>query len=177
VADSKWQNVRDFRDWIAGVGDKEQQTLAEMAQRIALITMLGQRERDTDAVRLSTIHAAKGLEFAHVFLIGAEQGLLPHAGRIEAEADQDERSSPLDDPAVRLAEERRLMYVAITRARRSLAISWCRQRRRARATVDREPSPFIAEMGLEPDAGPSAVLDQAAGKERLAALRAMLARS
>jgi ATP-dependent DNA helicase Rep len=176
VADTKWQNVRDFRDWIAGVGDKEQQTLAEMAQRIALITMLGQRERDSDAVRLSTIHAAKGLEFAHVFLIGAEQGLLPHAGRIEAETDQDEQTSPRDDPAVRLAEERRLMYVAITRARRSLAISWCRQRRRARAIVDREPSPFIAEMGLEPDAGPSAVVDQASAKEKLAALRAMLAR-
>ena len=176
VADTKWQNVRDFRDWIAGVGDKEQQTLAEMAQRIALITMLGQRERDADAVRLSTIHAAKGLEFAHVFLIGAEQGLLPHAGRVEAETDQGDGSSPLDDPAVRLAEERRLMYVAITRARRSLAISWCRQRRRARAMVDREPSPFIAEMGLEPDAGPSAVVDQASAKEKLAALRAMLAR-
>jgi ATP-dependent DNA helicase Rep len=112
-----------------------------------------------------------------VFLIGAENGLLPHAGRAEAEAESADGGGGADDPAARLQEERRLMYVAITRARRSLAISWCRQRKRARAQIAREPSPFIAEMGLEADAGPSAVLDQASAKERLAALRAMLERS
>ena len=68
------------------------------------------------------------------------------------------------------------MYVAITRARKTLTLTWCRQRKRAREMVDREPSPFIAEMGLEPQGQASVVLGADEAKERLAALRAMLAR-
>ena len=174
AADTRWQNVCDFRDWIAGEGEKEGHTLIAMAQRIALITMLGQREKDADAVQLSTIHAAKGLEYAHVFLIGVEQGLMPHAGRSEGEGQ--DRAAEMLDAATRLQEERRLMYVAITRARKTLTLTWCRQRKRAREMVDREPSPFIAEMGLEPQGQASVVLGADEAKERLAALRAMLAR-
>ena len=174
AADTRWQNVCDFRDWIAREGENEGHSLVTMAQRIALITMLGQREKDADAVQLSTIHAAKGLEYAHVFLIGVEQGLMPHAGR--AEGDGENGSPEMLDPATRLQEERRLMYVAITRARRTLTLTWCRQRKRAREMSDREPSPFIAEMGLDPQGQASVVLGAQEAKERLAALRAMLAR-
>ena len=102
---------------------------------IALITMLeGQDERETDAVRLSTLHAAKGLEFPHVFLVGLEEGLLPHRESV-ANGNVD--------------EERRLFYVGITRAQRSLHLSFCRRRRRAGEAVECQPSRFLAELAQD----------------------------
>ena len=77
---------------------------------------------------------------AHVFLVGVEEGLLPHKG------------SEDDDPALigrRIEEERRLMYVGVTRAQRSLSITWCRKRRRVRDEQVCEPSRFIGELMLE----------------------------
>ena len=174
AADTRWQNVCDFRDWIARQGEEEGHTLVAMAQRIALITMLGSRESEADAVQMSTIHAAKGLEYAHVFLIGVEQGLMPHAGRSDSEGG--DRGTEMLDAATRLQEERRLMYVAITRARKTLTVTWCRQRKRAREMLEREPSPFITEMGHEAQGKAAVVLGASEAKERLAALRAMLAR-
>ena len=85
-------------------------------------------------MRLSTLHAAKGLEFPHVFLVGLEEGLLPHR---EAVA-----SGNVD-------EERRLMYVGITRAQRSLHLSFCRRRRRAGEAVDCQPSRFLGELAQD----------------------------
>jgi ATP-dependent DNA helicase Rep len=133
-AETRWSNVCDFTGWVAKKGESEGKNLLELAQSIALITMLDKDDSDTDAMQLATLHAAKGLEFRHVFLIGVEEGLLPH---------RDSMESP------RLDEERRLMYVGITRAQASLTVSWCEKRRQAREWVPRDPSRFITEMGAE----------------------------
>jgi len=133
-----------------------------------LITMLeGQEGRDTDAVRLSTLHAAKGLEFAHVYLVGLEEGLLPHRESVA--------SGNVD-------EERRLLYVGITRAQRSVHLSYCRKRKRAGETIDCQPSRFLAELAQDDLRWAGSVLpadeaarEKLAGSARLAQLKAMLA--
>ncbi|MDO4904037.1 MAG: exodeoxyribonuclease V subunit gamma [Lautropia sp.] len=178
-ATTRWQYVCEFRDWISRRGDEDGKTLIDMAQYISLVTRLEGRDEETDGVKLSTVHASKGLEYPHVYLIGVEEGLMPHAGREEDGLD-DVGGMPVDREKIdaeRLEEERRLMYVAITRARRSLTLSWCRQRKRARQMVDCQPSRFITEMGLEADSRNSAPLGTEEARKRLAALRAMLGRS
>ena len=164
-ATQKWQNVTDFVAWIAKRGEEDGKTLLDLAQTIALLSRLDGEDGDTDAVRLTTVHASKGLEFPHVFVVGCEEGLMPHTHDAE---DED------DDGPQRVEEERRLMYVAVTRAQRSLTITWCRQRRRAKAMVQRLPSRFIAEMGLEAEGGASAVVEAGVAKQRLASLKDLL---
>jgi DNA helicase-2/ATP-dependent DNA helicase PcrA len=106
--------------------------------RISLITRDdGEDEADRGKVNLMTIHASKGLEFPVVFIAGAEAGLIPHE-RSLAEDDGEGESS--------VEEERRLFYVAITRARDKLFITSCRKRRRLQSTADCAPSPFLAEI-------------------------------
>ncbi len=150
-------------------GEADQRNLLELTQSIALLTLLeGEEGSEPDAVRLSTLHAAKGLEFAHVFLVGLEEGVLPHREAIAAG---------------NVDEERRLMYVGLTRAQRSLRLSWCRRRKRAGEWHASEPSRFIgelaqedlrhAEVAREPA---DAARDKEAGNARLRQLRAMLAR-
>lgn len=90
-------------------------------------------ENDKGKVNLMTIHASKGLEFPVVFIAGAEEGLIPHARSVEENEGNVE-------------EERRLFYVAITRARNKLLISSCRQRRKMQATVECIPSRFLDEI-------------------------------
>jgi ATP-dependent DNA helicase Rep len=163
------KNVRDFVGWLSRKGDEEGRNLLELTQTIALVTMLENRDGDAgDAVRLSTLHAAKGLEFPHVFLVGVEEGILPHREAIDAG---------------NVDEERRLMYVGVTRAQLSLHLSWCRARKRAGERATCLPSRFIgelaqedlryADMPLPPD---EAAKEKAAGSERLKSLKAMLAR-
>ena len=164
-ASQRWQNVTDFVAWIGRRGEEDGKTLLDLAQTIALLSRLDGEDADTDAVRLSTVHASKGLEYPHVFVAGCEEGLMPHTGDAE---DED------DDGPQRVEEERRLMYVAVTRAQRTLTISWCRQRRRAKTMAARLPSRFIAEMGLDPEGGASAVVSVDSAKQRLAALKGLL---
>ena len=115
-AQTRSESVRDFVGWLSTKGEADGKNLLELTQMIALITMLEGQEGDApDAVRLSTLHAAKGLEFPHVFMVGVEEGILPHRESIA--------SGSVD-------EERRLMYVGMTRAQRSLQLSWCRRRKR-----------------------------------------------
>jgi len=108
-------------------------------------------------VTLSTLHAAKGLEWPHVVLAGVNEGLLPF------------RSEGDEMTPERLEEERRLMYVGITRARSTLAISTLRRRKKGRDTVVGVPSRFIAEMKLHE------VQVKEDPRERLKKLRAELA--
>lgn len=170
-AQSKWQNVLDFTGWLKekGTGGREgtdpEKSLLELTQMVALMSMLEGRDEEPDAVRLSTLHAAKGLEFGHVFMVGVEEGILPHKGDPDA---------PADSIATRIEEERRLMYVGITRAQRTLHLSWCKKRKRARDSVPCEVSRFVKEMCLDQDEASPAEIDAQTPQNRLANLKALL---
>ncbi len=175
VAAARWTNVMDFCDWVAGrCGGKiedeagvqvesERKSLLEVVQTIALLSTLSEREQDQNVVTLSTLHASKGLEWPHVMLVGVNEGLLPF------KLDENDADLPAEVIAQRLQEERRLMYVGITRAQRTLAVSWLKRRKKGRESVPGQASRFIKEMAL----------DQATVKEdpreKLRALRAEFA--
>ena len=163
LAAARWTNVIDFCDWMsarccgtiadaAGVTTvNEPKTLLEVAQTVSLLSTISERETDQDVVTLSTLHAAKGLEWPHVILVGVNEGLLPFKlSDGAASRGGSERADEAADEAMatRLQEERRLMYVGITRAQRSLAVSWTRKRKKGRELVAAQPSRFIAEMAL-----------------------------
>ncbi len=161
VAAAKWGNVLEFCDWmaqrcggqvddVAGVTVKEVKNLLEVAQTIALLSTISDREKDQDVVTLSTLHASKGLEWPHVLLVGVTEGMLPFKLNVDTNSDTAASAAlAQEDRAQRLQEERRLMYVGITRAQRSLAVSWTRRRKKGREMVAVLPSRFIAEMGLD----------------------------
>jgi ATP-dependent DNA helicase Rep len=162
-AEGKWANVCDFIEWLGRKGEEEGKTLLELAQSVALLSMLDKNDDEQDAVQLATLHAAKGLEFRHVFLVGVEEGLLPHRDSLE--------------PA-KMEEERRLMYVGITRAQASLTVSWCERRKHGREWMPREPSRFIVEMGeavQKASTQRNTVPDADTARAKAAQLRVMLA--
>jgi ATP-dependent DNA helicase Rep len=154
VAAARWSNVMDFCDWMAqrcggqiadasgAVVEKETKTMLEVVQTIALLSTISEREGEQNVVTLSTLHAAKGLEWPHVVLAGCVEGLLP----FKLEDDDGSNSAGI---ALRLQEERRLMYVGITRAQRTLAVNWLRKRKKGRDMIPGVPSRFIAEMALD----------------------------
>jgi ATP-dependent DNA helicase Rep len=166
-AESKWSNVADFIGWIGRKCEEDNKTLVEMTQTIALMNLLESREEgQIDAVSLSTLHAAKGLEYGHVFMVCAEEGILPH-----------ERSSLPGQ----IEEERRLMYVGITRARRSLQISYCAKRRQGKNWIACEPSRFLKELPQEDiiragtaKEGGAPEISKEEGLNRFARLKSML---
>ncbi len=167
LAAARWTNVLDFCDWMAkrcggeiddtaGVSTQsEKKTMLEVAQTISLLSTISEREKDQNVVTLSTLHAAKGLEWPHVMLVGVTEGMLPfkledkNKGAASMGGSALEHESANDDMATRLQEERRLMYVGITRAQRSLAVSWTKRRKKGREMISAQPSRFIAEMGLD----------------------------
>ena len=151
LASARWSNVLDFVDWIArrcggeitqegGTFESERQSVLQVAQTISVIISLAERGQEQDVVTLSTLHAAKGLEWQHVQLASVNEGLLPF------KIDDDRLDA--GELVSRLEEERRLMYVGITRARRTLVVSTLRRRKKGRDTVAGVPSRFIAEMKL-----------------------------
>jgi len=172
AAEAKWKNVLDFVGWLTRKGedngDGETRDLLNLTQMVALMSMLeGREDGEPDAVKLSTLHAAKGLEFGHVFLIGVEEGILPHRESVDTD---------------RIDEERRLMYVGITRAQKSLNISWCKKRKRAGETEICEPSRFIEELPTDDirhfgNPSTDTAKSKEHGKERMAQIRAMLGQS
>ena len=146
LAAARWTNVLDFVDWIArrcgndaavGEAAEEIRSVLDVAQTISVIVSLAERKDDANVVTLSTLHAAKGLEWPHVFLAGVNEGLLPF------------KSEGEETSGERIEEERRLMYVGITRARSTLAVSTLARRKRGRDIVAAVPSRFIAEMKLD----------------------------
>jgi DNA helicase-2/ATP-dependent DNA helicase PcrA len=139
--------------------------LAAFLTHAALESGDNQAQAGQDAVQLMTVHAAKGLEFDCVFITGLEEGLFPHENAM----------SDFEG----LEEERRLMYVGITRAQKSLNISWCKKRKRAGEMQMCEPSRFISELPTsdvkhfgnpfnDPD------VSREFGKSKMANIRAML---
>jgi ATP-dependent DNA helicase Rep len=155
VASARWTNVTEFCDWVAGrcggqiedgAGintETERKSLLEVVQTIALLSTLSEREKDENVLTLSTLHASKGLEWPHVMLVGVNEGLLPF------KMDEAAMDLPAEVLAQRLEEERRLMYVGITRAQRTLAVSWLKRRKKGRESVAGQPSRFIQEMALD----------------------------
>jgi len=172
-AQSRWANVMELTSWLKRKSEEDGLTLFELVQHVALVTMLERGEEETpDAVKMTTLHASKGLEYPHVYMVGVEEGLLPHMGKDEEEGDPAKAAESL---ASRIEEERRLMYVGITRAQRTLNLSWCKKRRRAREDLVREPSRFIEEMGLGDARFPEDEETRAMSpKQRLDMLKALL---
>ncbi len=180
AAASRWSNVVDFCDWMAarcgGVAETsggvrtetERKSLLEVAQTIALLSTISDRgEQEENVVTLSTLHASKGLEWPHVMLVGVNEGLLPF--KLDELENDDGGETAALQLAQRLEEERRLMYVGITRARNSLVVSWLKRRKKGREFINGKASRFITEMAL----------DQATSREdpreKLRALRAEFA--
>lgn len=168
AAEIKWHNVTDLTDWLSRKAEQDGKNIIEIAQSIALMTLLeGKDEEEADAVKLSTLHASKGLEYPYVFLVGCEEGILPHGDSIAED---------------NVEEERRLMYVGITRAKYRLTISHCLKRKRQGSWQFPEPSRFIDEMPSEDlqilgRKGGEPLVSKAEGKSRLADLRALIAKA
>ena len=171
AAERRIENVRFLLESIQRMMESawEEDPNAELDQAISkllLIDMLERQEEeeDEDKVQLLTLHASKGLEFPHVFLIGCEEELLPHRNSIEN-----------DD----IEEERRLAYVGITRAKRTLCITLASKRRQYGEEIDCMPSRFLDELPddvvqWEGRGDESDKVKKEQGKASLSALKAML---
>ncbi|HEA3287736.1 TPA: DNA helicase Rep [Pasteurella multocida] len=137
AAEMQSKNVATLFDWVAemlkGNDIDEPITLNQVVTRLTLRDMLerGEEDDESDQVQLMTLHASKGLEFPHVFLIGMEEGILPHQTSIDED---------------NVEEERRLAYVGITRAQQTLTFSLCKERRQFGELLKPEPSRFLAEL-------------------------------
>ncbi|MGF1911240.1 DNA helicase Rep [Vibrio kasasachensis] len=141
AAEMRMKNVSDLYSWIVSDlegdnYDQEEKTLKEVVLRLTLRDMMERNEEDedSDAVQLMTLHASKGLEFPYVYLIGTEEGILPH----QASIDEDN-----------VEEERRLMYVGITRAQKELNFTMCRERRQYGELLKPTQSRFLDELPFD----------------------------
>ncbi len=135
IAKWKYDNILTFIDFMTRWEknpDTKEPTLQKYLNRITLITRNEDDEDDKGKVNLMTIHASKGLEFNNVFVAGVEDHILPHAKSVEESGN--------------VEEERRLFYVAITRAREHLYLTACQKRRSMNDTVEAIPSRFLEEI-------------------------------
>ncbi len=165
------ENTGELFAWIERLltdDEQKDQPLSEVVRSLCLHDMLSRQddESDDNQVQMMTLHAAKGLEYPHVFMVGMEEDLLPHRNSVEADT---------------IEEERRLCYVGMTRARHTLTFTRSRARQQFGETGACEPSRFLADlppddvifMG-ELDAG-NAEASRAAGKDALKGLMNLLA--
>jgi ATP-dependent DNA helicase Rep len=141
-AERKMKNVAELINWLKRIADKdsvEQKPLAEIIANIMLMDILerNQEEQASDQVSLMTLHSAKGLEFQHVFLVGMEENILPHQNTIESDDVNGTNG---------IEEERRLAYVGITRAQRTLTFSYCTHRKKYGDIIECQPSRFLGEL-------------------------------
>jgi len=137
-ANRRMENVDELVSWIERMIDQdtEEKSIGDIAARLTLMDIMDRQadENQADAVHLMTLHAAKGLEFPHVFIVGMEEEILPHRTSIEEDS---------------IEEERRLAYVGITRAQRSLVMTLANTRKRYGEKVDCEESRFLRELPAE----------------------------
>ncbi|MEY8712929.1 ATP-dependent DNA helicase Rep [Mangrovibacter phragmitis] len=137
AAEMRMKNVNQLFTWMTemleGSDIEEPMTLTQVVTRFTLRDMMerGESEDEQDQVQLMTLHASKGLEFPYVFLVGMEEGLLPHQSSIDED---------------NIDEERRLAYVGITRAQKELFFTLCRERRQFGELIRPEPSRFLLEL-------------------------------
>jgi ATP-dependent DNA helicase Rep len=169
AAGRRWENVEELLGWLDRLQQDEQRgdSLGSMVNHLSLLDILERQDEEAsgDRVVLMTLHGAKGLEFPHVFLVGMEEELLPHRSSIEED---------------NIAEERRLAYVGVTRAQRTLVMTCAERRRRAGELTRCDPSRFLQELPADDlrwegrGAKLSTEEKQARGKAQLANLKAML---
>ncbi|MCW8855930.1 MAG: ATP-binding domain-containing protein, partial [Kangiella sp.] len=137
AAEYRWNNIQELLGWVEkGIDDNENDPnpFAAAVANLMLRDMLDRNEKEeeeSNEVQLMTLHAAKGLEFNHVYLVGMEEEFLPHKSSIEN-----------DD----IEEERRLAYVGITRAQRTLTFTLCKKRSKYGEVMTCEPSRFLEEL-------------------------------
>ena len=160
--DNVWYLMDSLEQMNRNEDDEGEQTLEDAVSRLVLRDILERQdeEDDSDRVQLLTLHACKGLEFAHVFVMGLEEELLPHRSSIESDS---------------IDEERRLMYVGITRAQRSLTLTYATQRKHYGDIIETIPSRFLDELpdehlSHEGVGKPDQEANQRRGKATLAAL-------
>ncbi len=138
IAEKRMENVEEVASWIQRITEKHEskQLLGDVVAHMMLMDILerNSEEKQTGGVQLMTLHASKGLEFPHVFIVGMEEELLPHKSSME-EGD--------------IEEERRLAYVGITRAQRSLMFTYTRKRTLWGEEIECEPSRFLNEIPKE----------------------------
>ncbi len=167
VADKRMENVHDLLAWLEKIM-RDDLSLSAAINKMLLIDILTRQEEknDLDRVNLLTLHAAKGLEFPYVFILGLEEELLPHRNSIDSDS---------------IEEERRLAYVGLTRAQRNLTLTLSKQRRRYKELIDCTPSRFLAELPNElvtwegiGHSNKDPVQRQQHGKAQLSALKSML---
>ncbi|STX37062.1 UvrD-helicase domain-containing protein [Legionella feeleii] len=132
-AQKRMDNVWELIEWVGRLLAKDTtQQLVDVINKLILIDILEQAdEQDANTVQLMTLHASKGLEFPFVYLVGMEEELLPHRVSIDTE---------------QIEEERRLAYVGITRAQKSLCLTLAKQRRRVGELQECQPSRFLDEL-------------------------------
>ena len=140
---ARYENIQELlnsiKEWTESPSNEDgemfEKTLGSYLQQITLLTDADDDKEDNDVVKLMTIHAAKGLEFSCVFVVGVEETLFPSAMSINTREE--------------LEEERRLFYVAVTRAKKNLWLTYSTTRYRFGQIVQNEPSRFIEEMPEE----------------------------
>ncbi|GAB1255623.1 DNA helicase Rep [Aurantivibrio plasticivorans] len=175
VAEKRFENVHFLINSVQSMMDKsaedsidgEGMDLAAAIARLLLQDILDRQEEEdlTDRVQLMTLHAAKGLEFPHVFVMGLEENILPHANSVAAGD---------------VEEERRLAYVGITRAQKTLTLTLASKRKQFGEIIDTSPSRFLEELpeedlvreGYNTESSPEQ--NQAKGNETLQGLRDLL---